>query len=269
MRRLVICLILVIVAGAAVVAPARASSSGIDDWNCVPDSAGAFPRPVILIHGLGGTADDWRVLAPELQAQGACVFLPEYGTDAGTANRLYGVAPASREEQELAAYVRRVRASTGSAQVDIVGHSAGAFMALMLGRSFGAAEVGKVVLLAPPTRGTTWFGITSMLDITGLRPIFDTAVRSTICPGCIDFLSGSDYLTSRRMQPLTVPGISYHLLSIRSDTVITPGGRRQFINEPGVENVLGEKLWPGTLFNHGTLPRDAGVIDWTITRLRR
>lgn len=55
----------------------------------------ASGRPVVLIHGLGGRAEDWRGLAPYLAEAGYRVYMPDligYGRSARPANFSYSIS---------------------------------------------------------------------------------------------------------------------------------------------------------------------------------
>jgi triacylglycerol esterase/lipase EstA (alpha/beta hydrolase family) len=139
--------------------------AGSNDWSCAPSAA--HPRPVVLVHGtVENMTYNWYSLAPLLADEGYCVFAFNYGQLSGVhvglpgSARTGGVAPVTDSAHELAAFVDRVRDATGSAEVDIVGHSQGGMMPRYYLRFLGgAAKVNHLVALAPSNHGTTVDGI--------------------------------------------------------------------------------------------------------------
>lgn len=84
--------------------------------------------PVLLIHGLGGRAEDWTAFLPALAAQGYHVYAPDllgYGISAQPENATYSIA---QEEDVIAKFM----ASRGIAQADIAGWSMGGWITMKL-----------------------------------------------------------------------------------------------------------------------------------------
>ena len=136
----------------------NASPPGANDWSCKPTAA--HPRPVVLVHGLLGTkTSNWDTMAPLLADNGFCVFALTYGRDARQPLAA-GLGSMRDGARELAAFVDRVLAATGSAKVDLVGHSEGTVMPRywtnVLG---GASKVGRYVMFTPIWHGTLFFGV--------------------------------------------------------------------------------------------------------------
>jgi len=262
---------LLLALGAIVAAPASASASAsatvINNPKCRPTSP-AFPRPVVLIHGFFGSTAAWNPLAPMLAAQGACVFMKDYGQQPGSPIHANGIASLVNSQADLAGYINQIRSWTGSHQVDLVGHSEGGLMVIQLAKQFGSAEVHTVVGLAAATHGTTLDGLTNVLDPLGLRRLTDPVLEAGLCPACADLLVGSAYLKSHDVAPLAQRGVSYHIMAIDDDYVVTPPGIASFIREPGVENLFAQSIWPTQHFEHQTFPQNSDVSSWVISRLR-
>lgn len=94
--------------------------AGINDPTCRPT---ADRPPVILVHGRGGDVNGFGPLVAALEASGRCVYGINYG-------RTNGAGPNGHDHLtvsggQIAAYIDEVRAQTGAAQVDVIGHSAG------------------------------------------------------------------------------------------------------------------------------------------------
>src|SRR5690349_14099496 len=166
-------LIAVVVLAAAIGAPTSASAStvlpyppGTNDFSCKPPAA--HPRPVVLLEGLGGNSDAWRVFAPTLKADGYCLFTINYGEHPLLKLLPYaieGVVPMEQSAKELAAFVQRVLTATGASKVDIVGHSEVTVVPRWyLERLGGAAYVQKFVELTPLWRGSDVHGLVELAD---------------------------------------------------------------------------------------------------------
>jgi pimeloyl-ACP methyl ester carboxylesterase len=86
------------------------------------------PVPILLIHGLGGRAEDWTAFLPALAAQGYHVYAPDllgYGVSAQPKDADYSIT----EEEDV---VAKFMASRGIAQADVVGWSMGGWITLKL-----------------------------------------------------------------------------------------------------------------------------------------
>lgn len=142
---------------------------GANDWNCTPTAE--HPRAVVLVHGTYGNMDRWNVLSPELKANGYCVFALNYGMDpASLASRVPGyfaVADIAESAGELAVYVDKVLAATGTDQVDLVAHSQGGPMSRQYLKFNGGTDsedpadnkVLNLITLVGTNHGTTISGL--------------------------------------------------------------------------------------------------------------
>ncbi|MFE0424058.1 esterase/lipase family protein [Streptomyces sp. NPDC058953] len=242
-------------AGAAAepVAPA-AASRGWNDWSCKPSAA--HPRPVVLVHGtFGNSVDNWLGLAPYLVARGYCVYSLDYGQLPGVPF-VHGLGPVARSAEQLDAFVDRVRAATGAAKADLVGHSQGGMMPRHYLKFLGgAAEVNALIGLAPNNHGTDLLGLTRLLPyFPGVEDLLTEAT-----PALADQIAGSPFLTRLNAGGDTVPGVRYTVIATRYDQVVTPY-RSQFLTGPNVRNVVVQDLCPLDLSEHvavGTVDRIA------------
>ncbi|MEU3984941.1 alpha/beta fold hydrolase [Streptomyces sp. NPDC026672] len=230
---------------------ANAPSSGWNDSSCKPSAS--HPRPVVLVHGtLGNSVDNWLSLAPYLKDRGYCVFSLDYGQLPGVPF-FHGLGPIDKSAQQLATYVDTVLASTGAAEVDLVGHSQGGMMPRYYLKFLGgAAKVGALVGIAPDNHGTDLSGLANLL------PYFPGAgdlLKSTT-PGLADQVVGSAFLTKLNAGGDTVPGVRYTVIATKYDEVATPW-RTQFLDGPGVRNVLVQDLCPLDLSEHVAI----GLLD--------
>lgn len=229
---------------ARVAAPTAASGAWNDDGcRTTPER----PRPVVLVHGtLGNSVTNWVGLAPYLADRGWCVFSLDYGRLPGVAV-FHGLGPIEDSSAELAAYVDRVLAVTGADEVDLVGHSQGGMMPRhYLKHHDGAAEkVNALVALSPATNGSTVLGLTKLFDLfPGARDVLEG-----LTPALEQQIAGSPFLTELNADGYTVPGVDHTVIATRYDEVVTPY-RSQFIDEPGVTNVLLQDLCPVSLSEH-------------------
>ncbi len=101
----------------------------VDGYRMHYETAGpATGQPVVLIHGLGGRAEDWRALAPYFVKAGYRVYMPDligYGRSAQPKNFSYSV----RDE---AAMVVDFLTDMGLQRVDLAGWSMGGWVAQLI-----------------------------------------------------------------------------------------------------------------------------------------
>ncbi|SEE01204.1 Lipase (class 2) [Streptomyces sp. 2131.1] len=241
-------------AAAAPTAATATTSRGWNDYSCKPSAA--HPRPVVLVHGtFGNSVDNWLVLAPYLVNRGYCVYSLDYGQLPGVPV-FNGLGPIDKSAGQLAAFVDKVLASTGTAKADIVGHSQGGMMPhYYLKFLGGAAKVNAMIGLAPDNHGTTLLGLTKLLPyFPGVGDLLNAGT-----PGLADQVAGSPFIKKLNSLPDTVPGVHYTVIATRYDEVVTPY-RTQFLDGPDVRNVLLQDLCPVDLSEHvaiGTIDRVA------------
>lgn len=116
-------------------------------------------RPVVLVHGLGGSARWWRATSAELARDHRVIVpeLPGFGYERG--GRRLGRADAP-------AVVSGLLDDLGHARADLVGHSLGALLCLAV----AAAEperVRRLVLIAPPVRTASPRMLGNVLPVVG------------------------------------------------------------------------------------------------------
>ncbi|MEV0851620.1 esterase/lipase family protein [Nocardia fluminea] len=208
-----------------------AAPPGANRWDCKPTAQ--HPRPVVLLHGTWLNAyDTFSYLSPRLAEAGYCVFTLNYGKsgllEAGGLGAVlpgrYGVGPMVDSSSQVAAFVERVRAATGSDQVDIIGHSQGGTIANhYLKFEGGQGKVGKLVSFGATHHGTSLLGIATLgrminnagIDIMGFyRPVIGAAN--------VEQAVGSSFYTSLNATGDTVPGVAYTAVGSRYDEVMNP-----------------------------------------------
>ncbi|MFF7332080.1 esterase/lipase family protein [Streptomyces sp. NPDC090306] len=234
-------------AAAPAATTAAATSSGWNDYSCKPSAA--HPRPVVLVHGtFANSVDNWLALAPYLVARGYCVYSFDYGRLPGVP-AVYGLGPIDASAAQLAAFVDKVLAATGTTRADLVGHSQGGMMPRYYLKFLGgAAKVNSLVGIAPDNHGTTLDGLANLL------PYFPAAagLLNAATPGLADQVAGSAFLTKLNAGGDTVPGVHYTVIATKYDEVVTPY-RSQFLTGSDVHNVLLQDLCPLDLSEHVTI----------------
>jgi triacylglycerol lipase len=169
---------------------------------------GPSRRPVLLVHGFGGTTSSWYFIARALVAKGLTVDAMTY-TPFGTS--------VEQLADRLAAEVDRMLSRTGADKVHLVGHSLGGVViaqAIASGRLAG--KVDTVVTLGAPFGGSPW---------AHLVP-FGAIVRA--------LRGGSPLL--RRLASAPVPeGVRWLAITATLDVVVP--GVRSVPAHPAVETV--------------------------------
>ena len=225
---------------------------GANDWSCRPSAK--HPRPVVLVHGTWENRyNNFAQLSPALERDGYCVFALNYGdTDDNLLSQpefIKGNGDIRASAKELAAFVDRVRAATGTAKVDIVGHSQGGMMPRQYLRfEGGAGKVATLVSLGATHHGTTLLGIGTFVRTLGLLgftpPILGAAAEQQV--------TGSDFLATLNAGGDTVPGVSYVVIATRYDEVTTPYQSTFLTAGPGatVKNITLQDGCPIDLSDH-------------------
>ncbi|GAA1724830.1 esterase/lipase family protein [Aeromicrobium alkaliterrae] len=207
----------------------NADPPGANDWSCKPSAA--HPKPVVLVHGLtGNKATNWQTYAPLLKNEGYCVFALTYGQSTlapAPYDQVFGgFAPIESSAAQLATFVEQVKAATGTAKVDIVGHSEGTLMpnyyAKFLG---GAASIDKYVSIAPLWHGTDPAGLATLSLIGtpfGVTPVINSLLQPFFASGP-QLLAGSPFIQKMRSGGgPAVPGITYTNIVTRYDELVIP-----------------------------------------------
>jgi triacylglycerol esterase/lipase EstA (alpha/beta hydrolase family) len=131
-----------------------------------------------------------------------------------------------------------VRAATGAAKVDLVGHSQGGMMPRyyidFLG---GASSVAKLVALAPSNNGTTLDGITELGAQLGILEPTNQFLASS-CEACVEQEVGSSFLKTLNAGGETVPSVSYTVIESNADEVVTPYTNAFLPAASNVTNIL-------------------------------
>jgi len=219
----------------------------------------AHPRPVILINGtFANMIDDWSGLGPTLANDGYCVYSAAIGADPN--HFIQTIGPVEDSVKQIGALVDRVRADTGAAKVDLVGHSQGGMIAEYYTKFYGRDKVSNVVGLSPSTHGTTLAGIAR------LAAFFPGAIDlvGSLCPACKDQVYDSALIAHLNDGPIAQPGVSYTVIETHNELVVTPAGDAAFIDEPGVQNLWVQSYCWWDIVDHASLSYDP--IAWKLTK---
>jgi triacylglycerol lipase len=120
-------------------------------------------RPVLLVHGFGGTKSSWSVIAQALSDRGIMVDTITYSPMGNSVEQL---------ADELVAAVERTLSQTGADKVHLVGHSlGGVVIAEAIAGGGLVGQVDTVITLGSPFGGSPWAGLLPFGDLLrALRP---------------------------------------------------------------------------------------------------
>ncbi|GIM86104.1 alpha/beta fold hydrolase [Salinispora arenicola] len=238
---------------AASAAPADAAVEGAsaphstvgDARDTAAGTAAATDNPVIIVGGLSGIAVAYGPLAARLKHDGFRPFvyeLPGLG---------FGDIPTSA--RAFADYVDQVRATTGAAQVDLVGHSEGGLVArYYLKRLGGTGSVGRYVSLGSPQYGTYVANILAFLGLGSCAGVV----------ACQQMTIGSDFITDLNAGDDTPGSVSYTAVRTRQDQLVRPVDNAMLAD--GATNVLIQSSCPWRLVGHLGLVLDG--TTYTVIR---
>ena len=244
---------------------------GSNDFSCHPSAA--HPRPVVLVHGLlANQTDNWQTISPLLANHGYCVFSLTYGTKAEVSSPFYqpgGLKTMEESAQQLSEFVDRVRAATGAAQVDIVGHSEGSLMPDYYVKFLGGAQaVSHYVGITTLWHGTNLAGLASIDQLGrafGLSSGLEQAV-SSFCASCPEFLTGSPFMTKLRDGGIAVPGVTYTSIVTRNDELVAPY-TSGIETAPNMTNLVVQKQCPIDQAEHVSMAADPIVAQDVLNAL--
>ncbi|MDQ3470394.1 MAG: alpha/beta fold hydrolase [Actinomycetota bacterium] len=182
--------------GAVVLAPAAPTR---------PVDAAAAKDPVIVVAGTFSPAFANEPLAARLRADGYPTYIFELPT--------LGTQDINLSAQALDRFADGVRASTGAASVDLVGHSQGGLVARSYVKDFGgAAEVDSLVTLGTPNRGTAAANLVAFLGFGDCAAVV----------ACQQMAIGSSYLAALNAGDDTIGSVSYTTVRTIHDELVRP-----------------------------------------------
>jgi triacylglycerol esterase/lipase EstA (alpha/beta hydrolase family) len=168
-------------------------------------SGSASGDPVIVVNGLFGVGFAYELLVARLRADGYRVWdfeLPTLGTQ-----------DIRRSAQALDAFADGVRAQTGAAKVDLVGHSEGGLVSRAYVKYYGgAAEVDSLVTLGTPNYGTVAANIVRVFTL-------GTCVGIT---ACVQMTIGSSFLADLNAGDDSIGNVAYTNIATVMDELVQP-----------------------------------------------
>jgi len=241
-RRLVLAVLVLVLAGAAVLTGMVVSRSAGS-----PPSAPAAqrtPGPVLLVPGYGGATAGLQTLADRLTAAGRdahVVPLPGNGTgDLALSAKALGTA--------VAATLHR----TGAASVDLVGYSAGGIVVRLWVADGHANLVRRVVTLGSPHHGT------DLADLAG-----DLAPDQ--CPiGCAELATDSAVLARLNAGDETPDGPTWVSIWTTQDSTVTPPDSARLA---GALNLTVQSVCAHARVSHSELPTSPLVQQMVVREL--
>jgi triacylglycerol lipase len=151
----------------AAMAPLRLVGGGFESANGLSPQmkvrTAPTTRPVLLVHGLGGTKSSWSLIAQTLSARGLTVDAITYAPLGTSVEQL---------ADQLVAEVKRMLSRTGADKVHLVGHSLGGVVIAQAIANGGLdGLVDTVITLGSPFGGSPWAGLLPFGEIVrALRP---------------------------------------------------------------------------------------------------
>jgi triacylglycerol lipase len=242
------------------------SAPGMNIWTCRPSQA--HPRPVVLVHGTAGSAaGNWGTLSAVLANEGYCVFALTYGESIylkPTRVPVGGLQPMEQSAAQLATFIDKVRAATGSEKVDIVGHSQGTLVPDYYAKFLdGGKYIDHYVGISP-----AWHGVGTPLSgqllLYGAAYGFDPSAVLPIGGFAPQLADGGPFLTKLRQGGVAVPGISYTNIVTKYDELVVPYTSGI---EAGMENIVLQDVCAQDFSEHVQIPSSPNVVRLVLNAL--
>lgn len=209
----------------------------------------AAPDPVVLVAGTFSPGFALEPLAARLEAHGYDTHIYQL---AGL-----GLGDIRDTARDLAAFADQVRAETGAARVDMVGHSQGGLVIRQYIKfEGGASAVDSAISLGTPNYGTV---VANTADILG----FGSCVGVVACE---QMAVGSAFLADLNAGDDTVGPVRYTNIYTAFDELVRPVGNAAM--QDGATNVrVQDRCW-GRVVGHVGLILDGAVADGVRDALR-
>ncbi len=248
----------------------NANPLGSNDWNCHPSSK--HPYPVVLVHGTAENAyANWNGLSPILKDQGYCVYALNFGNSTGIPFlNATGDIPASAVQ--IGTFVDRVRASTGAAKVDLIGHSQGGSVARYYANLIGkTTKVRQVIAITPSNHATTASGITDFGKLLGIyQDQINDGFNWLSLPAFAQQTDpNSTFFKNLNGNGETISGMSYTNIISKYDEVVTPYTQGKITAGPGatVDNITLQSVCLNDLSEHLSAPYSKNVAQIILNKL--
>jgi triacylglycerol esterase/lipase EstA (alpha/beta hydrolase family) len=233
----------------AVLATSAAAALAVPSGAVAAPAAGttsaAAANPVIVVGGLSGFAAVYEPLAARLRADGYRVSVYELPG--------LGFGDITDSARSFAGYVDQVRAATGAAKVDVVGHSEGGLVSRYYIKYLGGAtKVGRYVSLGSPQYGTY---VANIADFLGLGDCLGIVA-------CQQMAIGSDFLATLNSGDDTPGDVRWTAVRTLQDELVRPVDNATLAD--GATNVLIQSHCPLRIVGHVGLVLDG--TTYTVIR---
>jgi triacylglycerol esterase/lipase EstA (alpha/beta hydrolase family) len=204
---------------------------------------------VIIVNGTFGPAFFYEPLAARLRHDGYQVFIFQL-TNLGTGD----IANTARD---LRSFADGVRATTGAARVDLIGHSQGGLVARQYVKFLGGSStVDSVISLASPHYGTA---IANLADFFGAGNCLGIVA-------CQQMAVGSTFLATLNAGDDTIGSVHYTNLYTIYDELVRPVENAAL--RDGATNVLIQSQCPLRVLGHVAIALDGTTYDGIHDALR-
>ncbi|MFG1950841.1 lipase family alpha/beta hydrolase [Micromonospora sp. NPDC048830] len=212
LRKILAALTVSAAAALAVPSPAAAAAPA-------PLTTTAAAHPVVVVGGLSGVALAYEPLAARLRADGYRVSIYELPG--------LGFGDITASARAFAGYVDQVRAATGAARVDVVGHSEGGLVSRYYIKYLGGAtKIGRYISLGSPQYGTYVANIAAFLGVGNCLGIV----------ACQQMTIGSSFLATLNSGDDTPGDVRWTAVRTLQDELVQPVGNASLAD--GATNVL-------------------------------
>lgn len=205
-------------------------------------AAAAPPDPVIVVAGTGSPAVVNEPLANRLRADGYRTWIFELPG--------LGLGDINASARALDRFADGVRAETGAARVDLVGHSQGGLVSRSYVKYFGgASEVDSIITLGAPHRGTAVANLVAFLGLGNCLSVV----------ACVQMSIGSSYLADLNAGDDTIEPVRYTTIRTSLDELVRPVDNATLFD--GAVNVRVQSQCPLRIVGHLGLIFDGTVYD--------
>lgn len=236
-RSMAFAALLTLASGLAMSAPATPASA-------------ATAEPVVIAAGSFAPEIAYEPMASRLRAKGFKVFIYKIPTP---------LADIAATAPSLATFIDQVRASTGSAKVDVVNHSqSGLLTRHVIKYLGGASKIDTVISLSGLHQGSTLANLGQVLGLNCLGVVI-----------CQQLLPGSTYLTNLNAGTQAYPGIHYVNIASTSDVLAIPYSNNYMTGTGDITNRVLQSQCPLRFVGHLGLAVDGAIADGIVDGLRK
>ena len=229
-----------VIAALALVAPSASSASAAP--------RAAAKDPVVIVAGTlaGQTLASvyYEPLAARLRADGYRVYI------FGLPNS--GLGDIGAISANLNTFADSVRAETGAAKLDMIGHSQGGLVIRHYVKyRGGATEVDSAISLGAPHYGTAVANVAKLLLLNSCAGVV----------ACTQMTIGSSFLNALNAGDDTIGDVAYTNIASAGDEIVVPYTTAFLANDGNNTNVRVQSQCPLRLLGHVGLPLDGTVYS--------